>query len=216
MSRRHGFTLANNPWFYCHRGSKRAFAQVFKARLGVTIPFRRFFKNSCVNSRFQTIYMVGDSTTFSRNLVFLLFNVLFVCFFGTGNINAQSPPRQVLSTRPPRREDKRNTFDDLAFEEVMRGKRQALGDGHFDQLGVWVPESSPSEDSLKEELYRGDGSFGKSLLKAQGLFARKRREGSEQEKIVTVVSKSGRFGNEKTSDVKGIHACLALIHRRCQ
>lgn len=158
--------------------------------------------------------MVGDSTTFSRNLVFLLFNVLFVCFFGTGNINAQSPPRQVLSTRPPRRENKRNTFDDLAFEEVMRGKRQALGDGHFDQLGVWVPESSPSEDSLKEELYHGDGSFGKSLLKAQGLFARKRREGSEQEKIVTVVSKSGRFGNEKTSDVKGIHACLALIHRR--
>ena len=136
---------------------------------------------------------------------------MFVCFFGTGNINAQSPPRQVLSTRPPRRENKRNTFDDLAFEEVMRGKRQALGDGHFDQLGVWVPESSPSEDSLKEELYRGDGSFGKSLLKAQGLFARKRREGSEQEKIVTVVSKSGRFGNEKTSDVKGIHACLALI-----
>lgn len=152
---------------------------------------------------------------YSRNLVFLLF-CLFVCFFGTGNINAQSPPRQVLSKRPPRRENKRNTFDDLAFEEVMRGKRQALGDGHFDQLGVWVPESSPSEDSLKEELYRGDGSFGKSLLKAQGLFARKRREGSEQEKIVTVVSKSGRFGNEKTSDVKGIHACLALIHRRCQ
>lgn len=141
---------------------------------------------------------------------------LFVCFFGTGNINAQFPPRQVLSTRPPRRENKRNTFDDLAFEEVMRGKRQALGDGHFDQLGVWVPESSPSEDSLKEELYRGDGSFGKSLLKAQGLFARKRREGSEQEKIATVVSKSGRFGNEKTSDVKGIHACLALIHRRRQ
>ncbi|XP_022801275.1 regulator of G-protein signaling 12-like isoform X3 [Stylophora pistillata] len=120
----------------------------------------------------------------------------------TGNINAQSPPRQVLSARASRRESKKNAFDDLAFEEVMRGKRQALGDGHFDQLGVWVPESTPSEDSLKEDLNRGDGSFGKSLLKAQGLFARKRREGSEQEKIVTVVSKSGRFGNEKTSDVK--------------
>ena len=104
MSRRHGFTLANNPWFYCHRGSKRAFAQVFKARLGVTIPFRRFFKNSCVNSRFQTIYMVGDSTTFSRNLVFLLFNVLFVCLFvfSAQEISTLSLPLVKFFPRAPR------------------------------------------------------------------------------------------------------------------
>ena len=95
-------------------------------------------------------------------------------------------------------------LDDLAFDEVMRGKRQTLGDGHFDEVGVWVPalKSSLSEESLKE-LNRGDGSFGKSLLKAQGLFARKRREGSESDKVAPVVSKSGRFGNEKPTDVKG-------------
>ena len=86
----------------------------------------------------------------------------------------------------------------------MRGKRQTLGDGHFDESGVWIPalKSSLSEDSLKE-LHRGDGSFGKSLQKAQGLFARKRRDGSEQDKVAAVVNKSGRFGNEKPVDVKG-------------
>ena len=96
----------------------------------------------------------------------------------------------------------------------MRGRRQTLGNGHFDEVGVWVPalKSSLSEESLKE-LNRGEGSFGKSLLKAQGLFARKRREGSEQDKIVSVVSKSGRFGTEKPTDVKGIYVCLALTHK---
>ena len=86
----------------------------------------------------------------------------------------------------------------------MHGKRQTLGDGHFDEAGVWIPAltSSQSEESLKG-LNRGDGSFGKSLLKAQGLFARKRREGSESDKVAPVVSKSGRFGNGKPTDVKG-------------
>lgn len=86
----------------------------------------------------------------------------------------------------------------------MRGRRQTLGDGHFDETGIWVPDlkSAPlSEDSLKS-LERGDES-GNSLLKSQGLFARKRREASEQDKIIPVANKSGRFGNDRLSDVKG-------------
>lgn len=129
-------------------------------------------------------------------------------FFCLGNANTQSSPRLTgrpsLAPRASRRGSKKNALDDLAFEEVMRGKRQTLGAGFFDEAGVWVPtlKSSQSEESLKD-LNRGEGSFGKSLLKAQGLFARKRREGSEQDKITPVVSKSGRFGNEKPTDVKG-------------
>lgn len=86
----------------------------------------------------------------------------------------------------------------------MRGRRQTLGDGHFDETGIWVQDlkSAPlSEDSLKS-LERGDES-GNSLLKSQGLFARKRREASEQDKIIPVANKSGRFGNDKPTDVKG-------------
>ena len=121
-----------------------------------------------------------------------------------GNANTQSSLQTSVAPRASRRGSKKNALDDLAFEEVMRGKRQTLGDGHFDKSGVWIPalKSSLSEESLKE-LNRGDGSFGKSLQKAQGLFARKRREGSEQDKVAPVVSKSGRFGNEKPIDVKG-------------
>ena len=125
------------------------------------------------------------------------------CF--SGNANTQSSPgRPSLAPRASRRGSKKNALDDLAFEEVMRGKRQTLGDGHFDEAGVWVPalKASLSEESLKE-LNRGEGSFGKSLLRAQGLFARKRREGSEHDKLAPVVSKSSRFGNEKPTDVKG-------------
>jgi len=120
-----------------------------------------------------------------------------------GNANTQSSSQASLAPRASRRGSKKNALDDLAFEEVIRGKRQTLGDGHFDEVGVWIPalKSSLSEESLKE-LNRGDGSFGKSLQKAQGLFARKRREGSELDKA-PVVSKSGRFGNEKPTDVKG-------------
>lgn len=134
----------------------------------------------------------------SRRHWFVLFSLCL------GNANTQSSPRPSLVPRASRRGSKKNALDDLAFEEVMRGKRQTLGDGHFDEAGVWVPalKSSLSEESLKE-LNRGEGSFGKSRLKAQGLFARKRREGSEQDKVAPVVSKSGRFGNEKPTDVKG-------------
>lgn len=122
----------------------------------------------------------------------------------SGNANTQSSPQTSLAPHASRRGSKKNALDDLAFEEVMRGKRQTLGDGHFDESGVWIPalKSTLSEESLKE-LNRGDGSFGKSLQKAQGLFARKRRDGSEQDKVAPVVSKSGRFGNEKPIDVKG-------------
>lgn len=90
----------------------------------------------------------------------------------------------------------------------MRGKRQTLGDGHFDETGVWVPalKSTLSEESLKD-LNRGEGSFGKSLLKGQGLFARKRREANEQDKSIPVVNKSGRFANDKPADVKGELIC---------
>ena len=123
-----------------------------------------------------------------------------------GNVNAQTSPsgKPLYAPRASRHGSKKSALDDLAVEEVMRGKRQTLGEGHFDDAGVWVPalKSSLSEESLKE-LNRGEGSFGKSLLKAQGLFARKRREASEQDKSVPVVSKSGRFGNDKPADVKG-------------
>lgn len=106
--------------------------------------------------------------------------------------------------RTSRRGSKKNAFDDLALEDVMRGKRQTLGNGHFDELGVWVPafKSSQSEESLKD-LNRGEGSFGKSLLRTQGLFARKRKEANEQEKTILVVNKTGRFANDKPGDVKG-------------
>ena len=133
-------------------------------------------------------------------------------FFSTGNANTQTSPhldRTSYGPRGSRRSSKKNSFDDLAFEEVMRGRRQTLGNGHFDEAGVWVPalRSSRSEESLKD-LSRGEGSFGKSLLKAPGLFARKRREASEQDKTVPVVNKSGRFANDKPADVKG-ESCLS-------
>ena len=95
------FYIIEQSLVYCHRGSKRTFAQVFKARLGVTIPFRRFFKNSCVNSRFQTIYFFY---IYSRNLVFLLFNVLFVCLFvfSAQEISTLSLPLVKFFPRAPR------------------------------------------------------------------------------------------------------------------
>lgn len=111
------------------------------------------------------------------------------------------PSHAVRSSR--RGSSKKNALDDLAFEEVSRGRRQSLGNGHFDELGVWVPalKSARSEESLKD-WNRGEGSFGKSLVKAQNLFTRKRRESSEQDKSVPVVNKSGRFNNDKPADVK--------------
>lgn len=96
----------------------------------------------------------------------------------------------------------------------MRGRRQTLGDGHFDDTGIWVPDlkSAPlSEDSLKS-LERGDES-GNSLLKSQGLFARKRREAREQDEVIPVANKSGRFGNDKPADVKGK---LLVRKNRCE
>ena len=133
----------------------------------------------------------------------------------SGNANTQSSPQTSLAPHASRRGSKKNALDDLAFEEVMRGKRQTLGDGHFDESGVWIPalKSTLSEESLKE-LNRGDGSFGKSLQKAQGLFARKRRDGSEQDKVAPVVSKSGRFGNEKPIDVKGNLSFSSICDQR--
>ena len=62
--------------------------------------------------------------------------------------------------------------------------------------------SARSEESLKD-WNRGEGSFGKSLIKAQSLFARKRREASEQDKNPPVVNKSGRFTNDKPGNAKG-------------
>ena len=130
--------------------------------------------------------------------------LLFSC---SGNANTTSstrlPGKQLYTSRASQSGSKKNALDDLAFEEVMLGKRQTLGDGYFDEAGVWVRalKSALSEESLKD-LNRGEGSFGKSLLKAQGLFTRKRREASEQDKVVPVANKTGRFGNEK-ADVKG-------------
>lgn len=126
----------------------------------------------------------------------------------SGNASTQSsftsgkPSQALRSSR--RGSNKKNALDDLAFEEVVRGRRQSLGNGHFDDLGVWIPalKAARSEESLKD-WNRGEGSFGKSLIKAQNLFARKRSEASGQDKNVPVVNKSGRFTNDKPGNVKG-------------
>lgn len=133
-----------------------------------------------------------------------------------GNASSQSsftsgkPSQALRSSR--RGSSKKNALDDLAFEEVVRGRRQSLGNGHFDDLGVWVPalKSARSEESLKD-WNRGEGSFGKSLIKAQSLFARKRREASEQDKNLPVVNKSGRFTNDKPGNVKDFFELISKV-----
>ena len=102
---------------------------------------------------------------------------------------------------------KPDLLDDLAFEDIIRGKRQTLGTGYFDDTGVWVPtvKAVRSAETVAE-LSRREDSFGKSLLKGPGLFGRKRREGTGDDKGAAL-TKSGRFGsetNDKPADVKGV------------
>ena len=109
-----------------------------------------------------------------------------------------------FASRTSRRGSKNNTINDVAFEGVMRGKHHTLGSGYFDDTGVWVSTTSTSRSTESfEDGNRPEGSFGKSLLKGQGLFGRKRREGSEPDKGIPVDMKSERFGSERPGDVKG-------------
>ena len=87
----------------------------------------------------------------------------------------------------------------------MRGRRQSMAGGFFDNEGVWVSglKTSRSDESLAE-LNRGNlssASFGKSLLKSSGLFGRKKREMNDNEKPFQ--GKSSRIDNFKSDDVKG-------------
>ena len=124
----------------------------------------------------------------------------------TGSYGNQQP-RGPDNARSSRRSGRgKPVILDKAFDDVIRGKRQKLGPGHFDDTGVWVPaiQSSRSEELLSD-LSRREDSFGKSLLKTQGLFGRKRREGAGDDRGA-VLNKSGRFTGEpngKPADVKG-------------
>jgi len=95
----------------------------------------------------------------------------------------------------PRRSSRRgSSFDDSIFEDIIRGKKQSLGNGYFDDAGVWVPGLKPfrSQESLN------DDSFGKSFLRGPGLFSRKRKESSEKS-----LNKSGRGNIKSKSEVTG-------------
>ncbi|KAK3710769.1 hypothetical protein QZH41_016752, partial [Actinostola sp. cb2023] len=113
----------------------------------------------------------------------------------TGNNNG--PPK--INIKPPvgfsspRRSSRRgSSFDDSIFEDIIRGKKQSLGNGYFDDAGVWVPGLKPfrSQESLN------DDSFGKSFLRGPGLFSRKRKESSEKS-----LNKSGRGNIKSKSEV---------------
>ncbi|XP_048584435.1 regulator of G-protein signaling 12 isoform X2 [Nematostella vectensis] len=87
-----------------------------------------------------------------------------------------------ISTGPRRSGRRGSGWDDSMFNDIVQGKKQSLGDGYFDDTGVWVSGLKPfrSQESL------GD-SFGKSFLRGPGLFSRKRKE-MEHEKAVVIRS----------------------------
>ena len=83
----------------------------------------------------------------------------------------------------PRRGSRRgSSWDDTVFDEIIRGKKQSLGDGYFDDAGVWVPGLKPfrSHESLN------DDSFGKNFLRGPGLFSRKRKESNDKERSSSI------------------------------
>lgn len=128
--------------------------------------------------------------------------------FFTGNNNG--PPK--INIKPPvgfsspRRGSRRgSSWDDTIFDEIIRGKKQSLGDGYFDDAGVWVPGLKPfrSHESLN------DDSFGRSFLRGPGLFSRKRKESNDKERSSSI--KAGKPTAKSNTEVTGSFNIIIIL-----